>query len=278
MIELLHLSYISGWRRIKHHIKYPVNFAGMILSSLLSLALFALFLPILDLDVVEEATDTRNLAGFMFLGIAFNSFNFVALQGSSMYLESDMQLGKLEYSFTCPISRYKYIFSNALGVTAIQTLFFLPMFALAHVLVGFHYSLLDFCLALFATVIAILVLIQIGVAFSALVLRYTKIYSIFGVTDSIMRFVGGSYVPVQTFPVFLQVFALFLPNIFGIDLLRVHLLHTTPILAEFVGDEHLAIFLEWAILIGEFVLFYLLARIAVQAGERAGLQKGFYRL
>jgi len=146
------------------------------------------------------------------------------------------------------------------------------------VFVGFQQSVFDYLLGFLAISIALGILIQIGVTFSALVLRYKKVNSLFGVLDTLLRFIGGAYVPVQTFPFVLQILALLLPNTFGIDLLRVHFLHTTPILASYVKTTWLAISLEWLILLSEFLFFSFIARLCVRAGEKAGMKEGFYHL
>ncbi|MFX0091122.1 MAG: ABC transporter permease [Candidatus Hodarchaeota archaeon] len=278
MPSALQVAYSAAWRRVIHMTKYRANFIGQIISSVLSLALYILFVPVMDLNLIETTTGTRNLAGFMFVGIAFNAYISVALWQTAIFLQSDMELGKLEWAFTCPISRYSYIVGNAIGVAFTQTLFFIPMFLFALLFVGFTFSIFDLILALSAAILCIAALVQLGAMFSSLVLRYRKVNSIFGVFDLIFRFIGGAYVPVQTFPFLLQAVAMLIPTAFGIDLLRVYLLHTTPILAVFVQDAGLAILLEWLILIVELVLFYVLAKIAIAQGEKAGMREGFYYL
>ncbi|MFX0173145.1 MAG: ABC transporter permease [Candidatus Hodarchaeota archaeon] len=278
MTSALQVAYSAAWRRVIHMTKYRANFIGQIMSALLSLGLYILFVPIMDLNLIESTTGTRNLAGFMFVGIAFNAYINVALWETAIFLQSDMELGKLEWAFTCPISRYSYIVGNAIGVAFTRTLFFIPMFIFALLFVGFGFSSFDLILGLTAALICIAALVQLGAMFSSLVLKYRKVNSIFGVFDLIFRFIGGAYVPVQTFPFWLQGVAMLIPTAFGIDLLRVYLLHTTPILLIFVGNHSLALILEWLILIVQLGLFYVIAKIAIAKGEKAGMKEGFYYL
>jgi ABC-2 type transport system permease protein len=244
----------------------------------MSLLFYLIFLAVIDITIVDQAVGTTNIAAFMFLGVAFVPFINVGLWESSITLASDMELGKLEYSFTCPISKYWFIVGNALGVAATNTIFFIPMFAFALAFVGLGYSVLELLLGLLAIVLSVFVLVQIGAIFSSLVLKYRKVSSLFGVLSVTFQFLGGTYVPVQTFPPILKAIALGLPNVFGIDLLRVHMLGTTPILIEWVSSITLAIALEWIILVIELVMFFLLARVAIRYGEKAAMETGYYYL
>ena len=272
------VAYAVAWRRVRHMTKYRLNFLGSVTSQVLSLAFYLIFLAVIDVSTVNAAVGTSNIAAFMFLGIAFVPFINVGLWESSITLASDMELGKLEYSFTCPISKYWFIVGNALGVAATNTIFFIPMFAFALAFVGLGFTSSGLVLGLLAIILSVFVLVQMGAIFSSLVLKYRKVSSLFGVLSVTFQFLGGTYVPVQTFPPILKMIALALPNVFGIDLLRVHILETTPILMEFVGSAPLAMTLEWIVLIIELIIFYFLARIAIRYGERAGLETGFYYL
>ena len=272
------VAYAVAWRRIRHMTKYRLNFVGSVIAQVLALVFYLVFLAVMDVDAVNNAVGTTNIAAFMFLGVAFTPFINVGLRESSITLASDMELGKLEYSFTCPISRYWFIVGNAIGVAATNAIFFIPMFVFALAFVGLGFSIMEFMLGILAILLSIGVLVQIGVIFSSLVLRYRKVSSLFGVLAATFQFLGGTYVPVQTFPVILKSVALALPNVFGIDLLRVHLLGTSPILLEYFGATPIAIIIEWFILFAELILFFFLARIAIRRGERAGMEYGFYYL
>jgi ABC-2 type transport system permease protein len=258
--------------------KYRLNFIGSVVSQILSLLFYLIFLAVIDVSIVDEAVGTTNIAAFMLLGVALVPFINVGLWQSSITLMSDMELGKLEYSFTCPISRYWFIVGNALGVAATNAIFFIPMFAFALSFVGIGFSIFDLLLGLLATILCVFVLIQMGAIFSSVVLKYRKVSSLFGVLSVTFQFLGGTYVPVQTFPPFLQAIALGLPNVFGIDLLRVHMLGTTPILMEYVSPLSVALLLEWIVLGVELIVFFVLAKIAIRYGEKAGMDTGFYYL
>jgi ABC-2 type transport system permease protein len=272
------VAYAVAWRRIRHMTKYRLNFIGSVVSQILSLLFYLIFLAVIDVSIVEGAVGTTNIAAFMLLGVALVPFINVGLWQSSITLMSDMELGKLEYSFTCPIPRYWFIVGNALGVAATNAIFFIPMFAFALAFVGIGFTIFDLLLGLLSIILCVFVLIQMGAIFSSIVLKYRKVSSLFGVLSVTFQFLGGTYVPVQTFPLFLQVIALGLPNVFGIDLLRVHMLGTTPILMEYVNPLPVALALEWIVLGIELVIFFLLAKIAIRYGERAGMETGFYYL
>ncbi len=274
----LKVAYAVAWRRVRHMTKYRLNFIGSVISQVLSLAFYLVFLAVIDVSTVNQAVGTTNVAAFMFLGIAFVPFINVGLWESSITLASDMELGKLEYSFTCPISKYWFIVGNALGVAATNMIFFIPMFAFALMFVGLGFSSLNLILGLAAIFLSILVLVQMGAIFSSLVLKYRKVSSLFGVLSITFQFLGGTYVPVQTFPPILMYIALALPNVFGIDLLRVHVLGTTPILMEFGSSMPFALTLEWIVLIIELFVFFFLAKVAIRYGERKGMETGFYYL
>ncbi|MHA1712736.1 MAG: ABC transporter permease [Candidatus Ranarchaeia archaeon] len=276
MPSKLCVVYAVAWRRVKHMIKYRLNFIGTLVSQALALVFYLVFLAVMDVTVFSASVGTTNIAAFMFLGIAFVPFINVGLWESSVTLASDMELGKLEYTFTCPISRYWFVMGNTLGVAATNAILFAPMFSLAVIFAGLTFTLTELALGLLA--IGLSVLVQIGTIFSSLVLRYRKVSSIFGILSLIFQFLAGTYVPIQTFPFPLRIIALTLPNSFGIDLLRVHLMGTTPMLSEYIPNRLLAIITQWVILVVELLIFVVLAKIALIKGEKAGLEQGFYYL
>ena len=278
MTSILSIIYAVAWRRVRHMTRYRLNFLGTILSQVLSLVFYLVFLAVMDVSIFSNTVGTTNIAAFMFLGIAFVPFINVGLWESSLTLASDMELGKLEYTFTCPISRYWFIVGNALGVAATNAILFIPMFAFAVLFVGLTFTIIELILGIIAITLSVVVLVQIGAIFSSLVLRYRKVYSLFGVLGLTFQFLSGTYVPVQTFPLPLKIVALTMPNVFGIDLLRIHLLGTITILFEFIPNMLIATMLQWVILILELGLFWGLAKLALHRGEQAGLEYGFYYL
>ena len=276
--DTLRIIYGVAWRRVKHMTKYRLNFIGSLVSQVLSLMFYLIFLAVMDVSIFSAAVGTSNIAAFMFLGIVFVPFINVGLWESSLTLASDMELGKLEYTFTCPISRYWFVVGNALGVAATNIILFIPMFAFAVAFVGLTFTIFELIQGIVAIILSIFVLVQIGAMFSSLVLRYRRVYSVLSVLGLFFQFLSGTYVPVQTFPFFLKLIALCMPNVFGIDLLRIHLLGTTPILFEFIPDMFLATVTQWIVLVIELVIFWAIARAAIRYGEQAGLKYGFYYL
>ena len=58
---------------------------------------------------------------FMIFGVAYQSWQGVALWGSAEMFRNELSSGQIDYTFTCPFSRYGYIISNVAAKALLDT-------------------------------------------------------------------------------------------------------------------------------------------------------------
>lgn len=270
MISTARLFYMATWRNWLTLKRYKADFITGLFSSVL-FGIGALFFALaFDRSLLERTIGTGNYSSFMVIGIAYQAWQGVALWGAAEMFRGELGSGQIDYTFTCPFSRYSYIISN-IGAMALQsTLWFLPMCCVG---LWFTRSTLTLGGVLFgfaATAISVASLSQMGAFFAALVLRYRQVTAIFNLLNFAFQIMTGMFVPLQLLPAVLQVTGIVaLPQTFGMDLLRHYAMGTRTLMAV----PH-----EWAILAAQLVVFSVLARLSVRWLERTAREEGLHYL
>ncbi|MDP7975521.1 MAG: ABC transporter permease, partial [TACK group archaeon] len=127
-------------------------------------------------------------------------------------------------------------------------LYDLPFLAVAFYLSAKVLSLAGIAYGMVAYGMAILVLSQIGVTFSALTLLYKNVSNLFEFFNMTLQFLTGMIIPLQVLPGFVRVASAFVPLTFGMDLSRHYVLSSSTVFP---------IPLEWAGLLLQLTLFGL---------------------
>jgi len=171
----LRLFYMAVWRNLLTLTRYKANFIFEILTS----ALFGFGMLILavafDTNLLGKMVGSTNYVAFIILGISYQSWQGTALWGAANMFRGELSTGQIDYTFTCPFSRYFYIVSNIAASSVQSTVFFLPMFC-----VGLYFTMetltpLGLLLGLAATIVSVAALAQLGAIFASLVLRYREV-------------------------------------------------------------------------------------------------------
>ncbi len=268
MASAARLFYMAVWKNWLSLKQYRLNFAFSFITGALWGVGMLFFALVLDSDLLQDSVGTTNYASFLILGISFQSWQEMALwRGSRMFTE-ELSTGLIDYTFTCPFSRYLYIVCNvgALGVQ--ETVFFLPMVTVGLLFTRETLTLSGIALGMLATALSVLVMVQLGACFAALVLRHRQVSSVFGFMNFAFQFFTGMFVPLQALPKGLQQFGvLALPQTHGMDLLRHYVMGTYTI----VGAQN-----EWLILLGQLVVYGALALYAVNRLEHTARDQGLH--
>jgi ABC-2 type transport system permease protein len=264
------LFYMAVWRNWLTLKRYKLDFAFGLLSSALFGVGMLLFALAFDAALLERTLGTTNWMSFMTFGIAFQIWQGVALWGSAEMFRNELNSGQIDYTFTCPFSRYGYIISNVAAKATLDTFGFIPMFAVG---LWFTRSTLTFdglVLGLAATALSVGALSQMGACFGALVLRHRQVTAIFALFNFCFQMLTGMFIPLQVLPAALRVIGIVaFPQSLGMDLLRHYLMGTRTVL-----DVPVA----WMILLAQFVGLGLLAQMAVRRLERSARQEGLHYL
>jgi ABC-2 type transport system permease protein len=206
----------------------------------------------------------------MIIGVAYQAWQSLALWGAAEMFRNELGSGQIDYTFSCPFSRYLYIVCNIAALAVRQTLFFVPMLGVALWLTRATVTLGGLALGLLATVLSVAALAQMGACFAALVLRHQQITAVFGLFNFAFQMMTGMFIPLQVLPPVLRYLGIvLLPMSFGMDLLRHYVMGTRTVLA---------VPYEWAILGAQAVVYAVVARFVVRWLERIARDQGLHYL
>lgn len=268
VVGTVRLFYMSVWRNWLSLKQYKANFIFSLTTGALFGAGMLLFALVFDLKLLERTVGTTNYVSFAVLGFGYQAWQGVALGAASEIFRNELSTGQIDYTFTCPFSRYGYIISNVAALAVQETLLFAPMFAVGLWFTRETLSLGGLALGLLATALSVGVLVQLGAFFAALTLRYRQITAVFGFFLFAFQMLSGMYVPVQALPAALRAVGLtILPQTYGMDLLRHYVMRTHTIVP---------VAREWGVLLLQLVVCVVLARISVRRLERAARDQGLH--
>ena len=270
MADTFRLFYMAVWANWTNAMRYKLNFIfGILNSALFGMGMLLLALAF-DTALLERTLGTRNYVSFMIIGVSFQSWQNIALWGPAGRFREDLGSGLIDYTFTCPFSRYAYILCHVAAMAVIQTLFFVPMFAVGLWFTRETVTLGGVLLGLAATAISVGAMSQMGACFAALVLRHQQVTSVFGVFNFAFQMMTGMFVPLHVLPATLRMVGIAaLPMSFGMDLLRHYVMGT---------QTYLSVPAEWAVLAAQFLALGLLAQYAVRRLERSAKEQGLHYL
>jgi ABC-2 type transport system permease protein len=264
----MRIFYMAVWRNWISLMRYKLNFVFELLTS----ALFGLGMLLMalafDTELLQRTLGTTNYASFMIIGIAYQSWQNVALWGGANMFRDELSSGQIDYTFTCPFSRYGYMLSNIAALAVQSTTFFVPMFCVGLWFTRVTVTAGGLVLGLLATALSVAGLAQMGACFAGLVLRHRQVTAVFGFFNFAFQMVTGMFVPLQVLPAVLRwIGIIVIPQSFGMDLLRHYVMDTRTVLA---------VPYEWAILATQFVGYGILARFVVRWLERSAREEGLH--
>jgi len=208
MIGNTRIFYMAVWRNWLILKRYKLDFVFALMSSALFGVGMLLFALAFDGALLERTLGTTNWMSFMIFGIAYQIWQGVALWGSAEMFREELGSGQIDYTFTCPFSRYGYIISNIAAKAVLDTFGFIPMFAVG---LWFTRTTLTFdglALGLAATALSVAALSQMGACFAALVLRHQHVSSIFNLFNFAFQMLTGMFIPLQILPEVLRIFGI----------------------------------------------------------------------
>jgi len=263
----LKIFYMAVWRNFLTLTRYKVNFIFSIITSILWAVGMLLFSLIFDSSMLGRTVGTTNYVAFIIFGMSFQCWQGTALWGASSMLQGELSTGQIDYTFTCPFSRYQYIVSNIAALAVQDSLFFLPMFCIGLRLANTTLTIQGLLLGLASIILSVAALVQFGVIFAALTLRYRQVTAIFSFFNFIIQMLSGMFIPLQILPVPLQIIGFSVPVTFGMDLLRHYTMGTLTIF----DPIH-----EWTAFILQLVLLGIVAKFIVSHLEGKAKEEGLH--
>jgi ABC-2 type transport system permease protein len=268
MTSNVRVFYRAVWANWLNAMRYKLDFIfGLVTSALFGIGML-LFALAFDASLLDRTLGTTNYVSFMILGVAYQNWQSIALWGPAGRFREDLGSGLIDYTFTCPFSRYGYVLSSVGAMAVIQTFGFIPMFAVGLWFTRSTLTVGGLLLGLLATLLSVGALAQMGACFAALVLRFRQVTSIFGFFNFAFQMLTGMFIPLQVLPTPLRMIGIVaLPQSFGMDLLRHYVMGTRTVLD---------VPYEWAILSAQLVVLSLLARLTVRRLERSAKAQGLH--
>ncbi|MCY3413574.1 MAG: ABC transporter permease [Candidatus Heimdallarchaeota archaeon] len=254
-----------------YFIRYRADYVGAILEIVILTASFFLFSQVINFrsdTYFNEGSFENGLFIFFLSGMTLMLFQNTALYKPVNTINRDLYNGTLEYLFSGPQSRYAYLLGNIIGDIIIRQIFTIPMLILLFWLTGITIHalyLLGLMLVFFIFVTSV------GVLVSLMAITWKQIGNIVGILGILVQFLGGVFLPVQSFPVYIQWIAMLVPFTYAFDLARYHALqgNWTPILPLQV---------EWTVLIISGIFFFWLSRYLLLKVERYAKNEGLHLL
>jgi ABC-2 type transport system permease protein len=261
---------MAVWRNWLTLKRYKLDFAFGLLSSALFGIGMLVFALAFDDSLLERTVGTTNWMSFMIFGIAYQIWQGVALWGSAEMFQSELNSGQIDYTFTCPFSRYVYIIANVSAKALHDTFGFIPMFAVGLWFTRTTLTIDGLVLGLAATALSVGALSQMGSCFAALVLRHRQVSSVFTLFNFAFQMLTGMFIPLQILPASLRIFGIVaLPQSLGMDLLRHYIMGTRTLMLQPM---------EWLVILAQFIVLGLLAQLAVRRLERSAREEGLHYL
>jgi len=263
------LFYMAVWRNLLTMTRYKANFVFDMLSSALFGFGSLIFVMAFDANLLGNMVGSTNYPAFFILGISFQSWQGTALWGSASMFQGELSSGQIDYTFSCPFSRYWYIASNIAASALQSTIYFIPMFCVALYFTSSTLTPLGLLLGLIATMVSVAAVSQFGAIFGCLVLKYRQTTAIFSFFNFAFQLLTGMFVPFQLLPTVLQIVGYSLPLTFGMDLLRYYVMETRPIMP---------VTYEWAGLFLQLIVLAAIAKLTVLYLEKSAKEQGLHYL
>lgn len=246
--------------------RYLPNLVGYLAEIGLRVVFFLLFSRSLTLQGPAELQG-KQLFIFFLAGILLLLFSNTALKTPIGVVSEDLMNGTLEYLYSNPISRYPYYVGAVAVAAMLDSIFFVPMLIFtvwyAGISLGAAGMVLLVCLLVLVTLMAM------GALVSLLGLLWRQVSSLLGLLGLVFEFLAGAYLPVAQFPTLVKYFAYLLPYTWGYDLVRYFTM----------GDGWQTIappWIEGLILVGDAILFTVLALLLMKKVEQQAKRRGLH--
>jgi ABC-2 type transport system permease protein len=208
------------WKNLHISLRYLPN----LISSLVEIGVRAGFFLLLSNSISVHGSSSgieisgHNLYTFLLGSLALFVFTRSTMMGPINAVTTDLYNGTLEYLYSGPGSRYAYYVGVVLSEVLTSMVVFVPVFILLVLVSGA--GLADVVLMLLACGGVLVSLTAMGIMIALLALLWKQVGSVVSVLAILFELLAGAYLPLSTFPRFIQYLAYLLPFTWGYDLLR----------------------------------------------------------
>ena len=257
------------WKGVKHHIRYPGEFA-----IFLMLPFLFTFLILGMGDAVggsnaaiyfASRTGTTNIIIYEVLGSAVWMTSWVVIEDVGTAIRDEQVKGTLEQNFLAPVRRFTLLVGLSLTDVVITSALFLIVVSVS-VVVVLPSSFLTIIPAFLMLLIGLIPLFGIAFLFAGFVVRFKEPYIFTQIINLVFATLTGTYYPVTFLPYWVQLLSSALPQTYVIaDMRRIVLANQT--LVDLYGSLFVLVALALAYPIIGYVVFRQVERKASVTGE-----------
>lgn len=249
--------------------RYQANLIGGIIEISIMVGTFFLFSQVIDFrdaGIFKDGGVENGMFLFFLAGIVIMLFQNTALFMPVNSVRRDLYNGTLETLWSMPNSNYAYLLGSVVADAIIRMIFVVPMIILLLVVSGPTAEILPLLLAIF---VFLMTIASIGVLISCMAILWKQVGNLVGIIQILTQFIGGAFLPVQSFPVYLQWISYLFPFTYAYDLVRYY---------AFGGNwiPILPLYVEWAILAGNVLLYYLISKSMLRKATKHAKNQGLH--
>ncbi len=259
-------------RELLYYWRYKFNLVSGIFNNLIYVFTFAVLAVGLNFRsssfITNNASSFDNISLFLLSGALLIFLSSAALWDPINTINNELYNGTLEYVFSTPSSRTGYFTGAILATLIIQSIGLLPFFV-AIIFIGTSISnLIPIILVLLISMVGF---VGIGMMISTTAILWKRTTAIVQLISMALQFLVGGFIPVQSFPVYLQWISFLFPQTFAYDLIRYYAFNGTWVtLAPPIY--------EWLILIVSTPIYFIFSKSLFLKTEKYAKRQGLHLL
>jgi len=253
---------------IQIQMRYKQNFVSQFIRTMLFILTFYLFsLSFAFDDLPDQSTQTVFL--FYISALILMMYDGVAMWSPYNSVRRDLYNGTLESIYQSPASRAAYYLGGIMAQSIYSSVFVIPL--LLTIILVFQPSMITLGIVFITIAIALCGLMAMGILIALSAILWKNMGAFVNILGMVFQFATGTIIPFASLPVWAQYVGYFLPITWGLDLIRYYLfgsvwttIYTVPVM--------------WVILIGQVVLFFLVAKFLLVRVEKYSKKQGLHLL
>ena len=257
------------WKGVKHHVRYPGEFAiFLLLPFLFTFLILGMGTAIAGGNAstyFAARTGTTNIVIYEVLGSAVWMTSWVVIEDVGTAIRDEQIKGTLEQNFLAPVRRFTLLVGLSLTDVVITAALFLIVVGVS-VAVVLPSGFLTIIPAFLTLLLGLIPLFGIGFLFAGFVVRFKEPYIFIQIINLVFATLTGTYYPVTFLPYWVQLLSGVLPQTYVIeDMRRIVIANQT--LVNLYGSVFILLALALAYPILGYAVFRRIEKRASVTGE-----------
>ena len=257
------------WKGLKHHMRYPGEFAiFLLLPFLFTFLILGMGTAIGGSNAstyFAARTGTTNIVIYEILGSAVWMTSWVVIEDVGVAIRDEQIKGTLEQNFLAPVRRFTLLVGLSLTDVVITSALFLVVVGVS-VAIVLPSSFLTVIPAFLALLLGLIPLFGIGFLFAGFVVRFKEPYIFIQIVTLVFATLTGTYYPVTLLPYWVQLLSGVLPQTYVIAAMR-QIVLANEALVNLYGSIFILLALALAYPLLGYAVFRRIERKASVTGE-----------